>query len=138
MNDQIRYFPTMVQWVGFKKFYLPVQHAERYEGKSTYNFKGLYRLALNTIIAFSDKPLRLTAKFGFSIAVISFLTGIVYFILYLTGHIKVIGFTSTILSVWFLSGVIMMILGMLGIYIGKVFEKVKERPTFIVQNIKNI
>ena len=100
--------------------------------------KGLFRLALNTILAFSDKPLRLTAKFGFGIALFTFLLGIVYFSLYLTGHIKVIGFTSIILSMWFLSGIIMMTLGMIGIYIGKVFEKVKERPTFIVSDSKNL
>jgi len=138
MNDQIRFFPTMVQWVGFRKFYLPVQHAERFEGSSTYNFKGLFRLALNTILAFSDKPLRLTAKVGFIIAILSFILGICYLGLYLTGHIQVIGFTSIILSMWFLSGVIMSILGMVGIYIGKVFEKVKERPTFIVAKHLNI
>lgn len=138
MKDQIRFFPTMVQWVGFKKHYLPVQHAERFEGKSTYNFKGLFRLALNTILAFSDKPLRLTTKFGFGIAIGSFVLSIVYFALYLTGHIRVIGFTSIILSMWFLSGIIMMILGMVGIYIGKVFEKVKERPVFIVGDSKNV
>lgn len=138
MKDQIRFFPTMVQWVGFKKCYLPVMHSERFEGNSTYNFKELFRLALNTIIAFSDKPLRLTAKGGFTIAFLTFLVGILYFIFYLTGHIKVIGFTSIILSMWFLSGIIMMLLGMLGIYIGKVFEKVKERPTFIVAESKNL
>ena len=58
--------------------------------------------------------------------------------MYLSGHITVIGFTSMILSMWFLSGIIMMILGMVGIYIGKVFEKVKERPTFIVAESKNL
>lgn len=138
MHDQIRFFPTMVQWVGFRKFYLPVKHSERFEGKTSYNFRALAMLALNTILAFSDKPLRLTAKLGFFIATISFVTGIFYFIMYLTGHIHVLGFTSMILSVWFLSGIIMMILGMLGLYIGKVFEKVKERPTFIVSKTTNI
>ena len=137
MKDQIRFFPTMVQWVGFKKYYLPVQHAERFEGKSTYNFKALFRLALNTILAFSDKPLRLTAKFGFFISILTFMLSVVYFLLYLIGHIKVIGFTSIILSMWFLSGIIMMILGMVGIYIGKVFEKVKERPIYLIKKIIN-
>ncbi|MDD3320930.1 MAG: glycosyltransferase family 2 protein [Paludibacter sp.] len=138
MKDQIRFFPTMVQWVGFRKYYLPVQHAERFEGKTSYNFKSLLRLAMNTILAFSDKPLRITAKAGFFIALFSFFISLVYLVLYFTGHIKVIGFTSMILSMWFLSGIIMMILGMLGLYIGKVFEKVKERPTFIVAESKNL
>lgn len=138
MKDQIRFLPTMVQWVGFRKFYLPVHHSERFNGQSSYNYKALLRLAINTIITFSDKPLRLTAKGGFVVAFLSFVLNIIYFVLYLTGHIKVIGFTSIVLSMWFLSGVIMMIMGMLGIYIGKIFEKVKERPTFIVSEFKNI
>jgi glycosyltransferase involved in cell wall biosynthesis len=132
MKDQIRFFPTMVQWVGFRKYYLPVRHAERYLGESSYNYRRLFLLAINTIIAFSDKPLRLTVKAGFIIALLSFLISVIYLILYLNGVIKVIGFTSIILSMWFLAGFIMMILGVMGIYIGKVFEKVKERPTFII------
>lgn len=134
MKDQIRFFPTMVQWVGFRKYYLPVKHSERFEGKSSYNFKSLTRLALNSIIAFSDKPLRLTVKLGFSIALISFVVMLIYFIMYFTGAIKVLGFTSLIISFWFLSGIIIFILGFVGLYIGKVFEKVKDRPDFIVKD----
>lgn len=138
MKDQIRFFPTMVQWVGFRKYYLPVEHAARFEGKSTYNIKGLMNLALNTVISFSDKPLRITVKVGFLITILSFIVSLGYFGLYLTGNIHVLGFTTLILSLWFLSGCIMLILGVLGLYIGKMFEKVKQRPTFIVQNTSNI
>ncbi len=138
MKDQIRFFPTMVQWVGFRQYHLPVKHAKRFEGKSTYNFKGLFQLAINSILAFSDKPLRLTVKIGFFTTILSLLTIIVYFFMYLSGSIQVLGFTSLILSSWFLSGVIIFILGFLGLYIGKIFEKVKDRPTFIVNEVINI
>ena len=138
MHDSIRFFPTMVQWVGFRKFYLPVEHASRFEGKSTYNFRGLYRLALNTIMGFSDKPLRLTVKVGFFVTMLSILVGIVYFVLYITGKIQVMGFTTLIISLWFLAGLIMFILGILGLYIGRMFEKVKQRPVYIVQDQCNI
>lgn len=138
MHDQIRFFPTMVQWVGFKKFYLPVKHASRYDGKTTYNLKSLSNLALNNMIAFSDKPLRVTVKVGFTIASISFSIGIIYLMLYAFGRISVLGFTSLILSIWFLSGIIMLILGVLGLYLGKVFEKVKQRPTFIIRDQCNL
>jgi polyisoprenyl-phosphate glycosyltransferase len=138
MHDQIRFFPTMVQWVGFRKFYLPVEHASRFEGKSTYNFKGLSRLAINTIMGFSDKPLRLTVKVGFFITLLSVLVAIVYLGLYLSGQIQVEGFTTLILSLWFLSGFIMFILGILGLYIGRMFEKVKERPVYLIQDKCNI
>lgn len=138
MHDQIRFFPTMVQWVGFRKFYLPVEHASRFEGKSTYNYKGLFRLAMNTIMGFSDKPLRLTVKVGFFITILSVLVAIVYLGLYLSGRIQVEGFTTLILSLWFLSGFIMFILGILGLYIGRMFEKVKERPVYLIQDKCNI
>ena len=138
MHDQIRFFPTMVQWVGFRKFYLPVEHASRFEGKSTYNFKGLFRLAMNTIMGFSDKPLRLTVKVGFFITLLSVLVAIVYLGLYLSGQIQVEGFTTLILSLWFLSGFILFILGILGLYIGRMFEKVKERPVYLIQDKCNI
>ncbi len=138
MHDQIRFFPAMVQWVGFKKYYLPVQHSERYEGKSSYNFKGLFRLALNTIIAFSDKPMRLTVKLGFFITFISFVVMLVYLVMYFTGHIKVLGFTSLMISFWLLSGIIIFILGFVGLYIGKMFEKVKARPVYIVKDDINL
>lgn len=138
MHDQIRFFPAMVQWVGFRKFYLPVEHASRFEGKSTYNYKGLFRLALNTIMGFSDKPLRLTVKVGFFITILSVLIAIVYLGLYLSGRIQVEGFTTLILSLWFLAGFIMFILGILGLYIGRMFEKVKERPVYLIQDKCNI
>lgn len=138
MKDQIRFFPTMVQWVGFRKCYLPVKHSERFEGETSYNYKSLFRLALNNIIAFSDKPLRLTVKIGFFLAILSFILGIAYFISYILGIIEVLGFTTLILSIWFLAGIVIGILGVLGLYIGKMFEKVKNRPLFIIQNTSNL
>jgi dolichol-phosphate mannosyltransferase len=134
MKDNIRFFPTMVQWVGFRKFYLPVCHADRFEGKTSYNFKGLMRLALNNIIAFSDKPLRLTVKIGFIISVFAFLLAIYNIFAHFTGIIQVEGFTTTVFSIWFVGGLTFSVLGVVGLYVGKTFENVKNRPTFIVQN----
>jgi dolichol-phosphate mannosyltransferase len=138
MKDYVRFFPTMAQWVGFRKFYLPVQHAERHDGKSSYNFKGLMKLAWNNIIAFSDKPLRLIVKIGFSISFVSSLMIIIYLIGYLKGSIQVLGFTTLILSFWFLSGAIIFILGIIGLYVGKTFENVKKRPVFVIREQKNV
>ena len=134
MKDYIRFFPTMVQWVGFRKFYLPVQHADRYEGKTSYNFKSLIRLALNNIIAFSDKPLRLTVKIGFIISMFSFLLALYNVFAHFIGIIQVEGFTTTVFSIWFVGGLMLVVLGVVGLYVGKTFENVKNRPTFIVQN----
>ncbi|MBL4710300.1 MAG: glycosyltransferase family 2 protein [Flavobacteriales bacterium] len=138
MKDQIRYFPTMIQWVGFNKTSIQVNHSEREEGKSSYSLKKLIALAFNNIIAFSDKPLRITIKCGVTISFLSFIMGIYYLILYIKGDIFQLGFTSLILSIWFLSGIIILTLGVLGIYLGKVFDKVKERPSFLVNRTENI
>jgi len=129
MHDHIRYFPTMVQWIGFSKFKLPVQHHEKAEGTSTYSFKKLMALAYDNIIAFSDKPLRLVVNFGIFISGLSGLMGCFYLYRYFSGEIKILGFASLIISIWFLSGVIIFILGITGIYIGKVFEKSEIPPT---------
>lgn len=138
MKDHIRYFPTMLQWVGFKKAYVDVEHGEREEGKSSYSWKKLFQLAWNNIIAFSDKPLRLTIQFGLLISILSGLVGFFYVLRYVFGKITVSGFASIIISIWFLSGIVIFILGMLGVYLSKVFEKVKDRPNFIIDETLNI
>lgn len=138
MKDKTRYFPTMVRWVGFRKTEMAVQHAARHDGKSSYSLKALINLALNTILSFSDKPLRLTVKLGIFISGLSFLLAAITLVRTLTGQITVSGYSSMIISIWFLSGIIITLMGMLGLYIGRIFDQVKDRPTFIVQQTLNI
>lgn len=137
MGDKMRYFPAQVQWVGFNKAYLPIQHDARAEGRSTYNFNRLFKLALDTIISFSDKPMRLMVKLGAWMTVLSFFVALIYVIRYFAGDIQVMGFTSLIISIWFLTGVVISLLGLVGLYIGKMFDAVKDRPTYIVADAKN-
>lgn len=135
MGDQVRFFPTMVQWVGFKKEFLKVKHAARFEGTSSYNWNKLFKLAFDNILAFSNKPLQLTIRLGLTISVFSIVFGIYYLYSFFTGRIKVIGFASLIISISFFSGIIIFILGILGLYIGKLFDKIKERPNYIIDEI---
>ncbi len=132
MKDYHRYFPTMVQWVGFKQTKVIVSHAERLEGKSAYSFKTLLRLAMDVILSFSDKPLRLTIKFGFLISSFAIVFAIYNLILFFNNVILVPGYTSLIISVWFLAGLIIMVLGVVGLYVGKTFDKTKGRPSFLI------
>ncbi len=132
MRESIRVFPIMVRWVGFKQTKLNVHHAEREEGKTSYNFKRLFNLALDIVLAYSDKPIRLTIKAGFIIASISFILAISMVIRYFLGKISVSGYASLIVSIWFFSGLMMMTLGVIGLYIGKTFEGVKNRPIYII------
>lgn len=133
LEEKIKYFPTMVKWVGFSTSYVNVEHASRSEGKSNYNLKKLLNLALDIILAYSDKPLRLIIKFGLSIALISFLMVIYVLFEKITGKVSVSGYASLIISIWFLSGCLLTTLGVVGLYIGKIFEGVKNRPSYIIE-----
>ncbi len=137
MRESIRYFPTMVKWVGFKSTKVNVEHDDRNEGASSYNLKRLINLALDIILAYSDKPIRLLIKTGLFISVISVLVAFIYFIKWLKGDVLVLGYTSLIISIWLLSGIILSTLGIIGLYVGKTFEGVKKRPIYIINKIIN-
>lgn len=138
MKEPIRYFPTMVRWVGFNRTTLNVEHGKREIGKTSYNMKKLFRLAMDIILANSDKPIRLTIKLGFSVALFSFIFGIITLIKYFKGEIIVLGYTSLLISIWFLSGLILFVLGIIGLYLGKTFEGVKNRPIYIIDEAINL
>lgn len=133
MKESIRYFPTMVKWVGFKSVTIDVQHDMRMEGKSSYSFVKLLRLALDIILAYSDKPLRLTVKAGLAISGSAFIFALYTLYRSLRGEISVMGYASLIVSIWFFSGLIIFILGIVGLYVGKTFEGVKNRPVYVVE-----
>jgi glycosyltransferase involved in cell wall biosynthesis len=137
MKESIRYFPTMIKWVGFNSTKLDVQHDSRLEGKTSYNFKKLTNLALDIILAYSDKPIRLLIKFGIIVTFSSVLIAIYYAFQWLSGEIVVMGYTSLIISIWLLSGIIISTLGIIGLYVGKTFEGVKNRPIYVIKKIIN-
>lgn len=137
MRESIRYFPTMVKWVGFKSTKVNVEHNDRNEGESSYNLKRLINLAMDIILAYSDKPIRLLIKTGLIISLISILVALIYFIKWLKGDVLVLGYTSLIISIWLLSGIILSTLGIIGLYVGKTFEGVKKRPIYIIKQIIN-
>ena len=132
INDYIKFFPLFINWVGFKSTSIPIEHSSREEGKSSYSISRLLKLAFNVIISFSDKPLRLFINFGLGISILSFILGIYYLYLAITHRITQPGFSSLILSIWFLSGIIISCIGIVGVYLGKTFDQTKNRPTFII------
>ncbi|MBK9161553.1 MAG: glycosyltransferase [Nitrosomonadales bacterium] len=133
MREQLRFFGGLVQWMGFPTASIEVAHAGRHEGESTYTFAKLWKLAAETIIAYSDKPLRLSVRFGFAMAFLAFCYGI-----YIIGHAlyygsPVPGWNSLIVSLYFIGGIIIATLGIIGIYLGKTFDESKKRPLYIVR-----
>jgi dolichol-phosphate mannosyltransferase len=133
LREKSRWFPTFINWVGFKGSSIVVQHGERLDGKSGYNFKKLLNVALDVILLNSNKPLKLVVKFGFGVSSLAFVFGIITLIRYLKGDVSVLGWTSLIISIWFLSGIIIFILGIIGLYIAKIYEHSKDRPLYIIK-----
>lgn len=136
MPESIRYFPTMVRWVGFQSASLDVEHAARPEGKTSYNLKRLLNLALDICLAYSDKPLRMVVGTGFVISFIGFVFAAFTVWQAFRGEIQVLGYASLIVSLWMLSGLLILIMGVVGLYVGKCFEGIKRRPAFIVREEK--
>ena len=135
MKEKLRFFPTMIQWVGFNSTSIYVTHDERGDGKSSYSLKKLFTLAIDVIIAFSDKPLRLTVKLGLLIALISFVYALYIFYGAITGIRNIEGWASLVVSIWFFSGMVIFILGIIGIYISRIFDEVKNRPIYIIDEV---
>ncbi|WP_320674087.1 glycosyltransferase family 2 protein [Prochlorococcus sp. MIT 1341] len=133
MKDKIKYFPAMVNWVGFKTKKLPILHSTSQRGKSSYGILKLILLAFNITIGFSDKPLRLFALSGFLASFVSISLAFIYLLLALMGKLTVSGFATLSISIFMSTGMIIMVLGVIGLYLGKTFDSVKDRPTYIIQ-----
>ena len=132
MRESLRYFPTMLRWVGFRATTVEVVHAERLAGPSSYTQSRLINLALDVMLAYSDKPLRLAVKLGLGISAGAFAMVLVTLVRYLLGHTWEPGYASIIISIWFFAGLVLSVLGMVGLYIGKTFEQVKNRPIYLL------
>jgi dolichol-phosphate mannosyltransferase len=121
----------LVSWVGFNIVHLPYKPSPRQGGRSHYRSSTLINFALNGICSFSKLPLRFCVGLGMAIAFLSFLAGFLEIIFYMLGAIEVPGWSSLIAAVCFLSGVQLFFLGVIGEYIGLIFDEVKGRPRYI-------
>ena len=138
MNEQFRSFGLLIKWMGFNCAYMDVEHGKRYTGKSSYNFHKGIILAFNAMIAFSQRPLKFAVLIGFGITFISIIVSIIFIIRWLLGEVAIIGWTSIVLSIWLIGGLNIIILGIVGLYIGKIFEETKHRPHYIIDYMVNI
>ena len=132
MKEVSRSFPSLVEHLGFNRTTVNVKHSERYDGKTTYTFSKLINLTIDVILSNSNKPLKLTIKLGFFISTFSFILAFYNIFAHFSGIIKVEGFTTTVFSIWFVGGLLLFVMGILGLYISKIFDQVKNRQLFVV------
>lgn len=134
MRENLRFFGGMVDWMGFPTASIKVDHAERYAGETSYSFAKLWKLGIETIIAYSDKPLRLAIRFGFLLSLGALLYSLRIIYEALQGSYTVLGWSSLMASIYFLGGIIISLLGIIGLYLGKTFDETKRRPLYIVNH----
>ncbi|UAB91760.1 glycosyltransferase family 2 protein (plasmid) [Ruegeria sp. SCSIO 43209] len=137
-TEQEIFLPIMVSLTGYPTTKHQVDRGTRHEGSSSYNFLRLLRLAVAIVIRFSDRPLKLSVLLGGALSGMSALISFVLLMMWLAGSFTVQGWTSTILSIWFLSGLILATLGIHGFYLGRVFREVQGRPRILIQETTDL
>jgi polyisoprenyl-phosphate glycosyltransferase len=133
MREKHRYLRGMASWVGFRQIGVPYKRAARYSGATKYPFRKMLALALNGITGFSYFPLQLATYFGFTSAGIGIIAIPVVIVMRVIGHGAFLGQATTLLSVLFLGGVQLIFLGVMGEYLGRIYDEVKGRPLYIVR-----
>ena len=132
MPEFNRYFPGLRAFAGFHQVAVPVERAERLAGETKYSVMARTSGALNAIVSFSKLPLRIVTLIGFITAAVSIVAGLFVLISTLAGANLVAGWASTMIVVLLLAGIQLITLGIVGEYVGKVYDEVRRRPTFIV------
>ncbi len=133
MREQHRFPRAMAAWVGFRQTGVPYRRAPRIAGETKYPFRKMFRLALNAITGFSYFPLQIATYLGFASAGISILAIPVVIAMRLAGSQAFYGQATALIAVLFLGGVQLISLGILGEYIGRIYDEVKGRPLYIVR-----
>jgi len=135
LPEKNRYIRGLVSWVGFKQVPVEYEREKRFAGVTKYPLRKMLKFAMDAITSFSYKPLKLATMLGFTISVISFL-----YILYVIYQVfftdrTVEGWASTIAAILFTQGIVLMILGLMGEYIGRIYTEIQNRPNYIIQEI---
>lgn len=131
-SESYIFLRAIIQWMGFKQTSITYQANERATGETKYNFKKLFAHAMNGVTAFSIKPLRFSMYLGVLFAVLAFFYAIYALIIYFFTDKALPGWTSILMSVLFIGGINLLMLGIIGEYLGKLFIENKKRPNYII------
>ena len=136
LREKHRYMKGLFVWVGFKQKEIEYEREARFKGKTKWGFFSLFNLAFDGLTSFSIMPLRLASTIGFLSALIGFFYGAVIVFKTLFFHEPVTGFTSLVVLITFFGGIQLLSIGIIGEYIGRIFNETKNRPLYVVKNIQ--
>jgi dolichol-phosphate mannosyltransferase len=132
MKEYDKYIRGQIAWLGFKSTFVMFERDERKFGTTNYPFKKMLRLAFNGITAFSDSPLKIATNLGFIVCITSFLIGMYAIYGYFFTENPTPGWASTLISITFLGGVQLLSLGIIGEYISRIINNVRDRPLYVI------
>lgn len=135
MPERNRFVRGIRSWVGFNQVGLPFERHARHAGQSKYTVGRLMLLALDGLISFSYVPLRVITALGLSVSVVSLLLAIFFFVKKLLYGLSPPGYASIIVSIFFLAGIQLITLGVIGEYVGRIFEEAKRRPMYVLRRV---
>ena len=138
MRERSRYVRGMFSWIGFRQIGVPYRRHERFAGHPKYSFRRSLVLAVDGIVSFSDVPLRIALVAGFLVSLASFVVGVFAIVAKLAGALVVPGWASILVAVSFLGGFQLILLGMMGLYVGRIFEEAKARPLYVVRDAHGV
>jgi len=136
-NEQARFYASTVKWLGFSTSSIDALHGKRFNGKPSYTTKKRIKLAFDIIVSFSERPLKFAISVGIVLSLLSILIAILIAIKALNSEFTVLGWPSIIFSIFFTTGVNLTLLGIVGLYLGRVFHQVKNRPLYVVDKVMN-
>jgi dolichol-phosphate mannosyltransferase len=137
MPERNRFVRGIRSWVGFRQKGLPYERQARQAGRPGYTFGHLTILALDGLISFSHAPLRVASLLGMAMSVVSLVVAAFYFVTRLVRGLNPPGFATLVVAVFFLAGVQLTTLGVIGEYVGRIFDEVKRRPLYVVRSVVN-
>lgn len=140
LPEKTRFVRGLRSWIGLRQKAIPTVRPERAAGEPQYSWMKLFALALSGVTAFSTKPLRIATISGLLMCAAAVMLSTLYLIVALIGnlHEKVPGFTTIVILILFLNGLQFLMIGILGEYIGQIFQEVKQRPTYLVDRVINM
>jgi polyisoprenyl-phosphate glycosyltransferase len=138
LREHDRYVRGLFAWVGFAQIGVPYRRDSRFAGATKYPFSKLVKLGADGVIGFSKVPLKLALTFGFIFSAASFLYGISAIVKRILGIGYVPGWASVVAVVTFIGGVQLIVIGMMGIYLGRIYDEVKQRPLYVVRDTQGV
>lgn len=136
--ENARFYGSTIKWLGFSRSSIEASHGSRFSGRPSYTLKKRVDLALDIILSFSDRPLKFAVGFGLFMSSISLILSTWILVRAYIWGFSVLGWASLMITLIFIGGVLLIVLGILGIYLGRVFKEVKRRPLYLISEKINL